>query len=90
MLTNQIDDDNWIGVDVFAIPPLVILFPKQKGSHVRRENGRVHHQDQYYPIPHSLKGRVVQEGPLVIVVILQLLVQQYVSAQGSNLMIRIQ
>ncbi len=58
---------------------------EQEGGGVRREDGRVDHQQQDQPVPHRLERAVVQHCPLVDARRLELVLRQNVSAQWQHL-----
>lgn len=57
----------------------------QEGGGVRREDGRVDHQQQDQPVPHRLERAVVQHCPLVDARRLELVLRQNVSTQRQHL-----
>ncbi len=58
---------------------------EQEGGGVRREDGRVDHQQQDQPVPHRLERAVVQYCPLVYARRLELVLRKDVSAQRQHL-----
>ncbi len=57
------------------------LLVEQEGGDVRREDGGVDDEDEDQPVPHSLEGRVVQDGEAVHARRLQLVLGQHLSTQ---------
>lgn len=55
VLTNEIDDDDWVVAVFLGFAGIVVLFTKEERSDVRGEDCRVHNQDQDYPVPYRFE-----------------------------------
>lgn len=80
----QVDHHDGV-VAVLLVALVRLLLAEQEGGHVRREDGRVHHQQKDDPVPHGLERRVVEDGPLVHRGLLQFVLGKNVSSQGQHL-----
>lgn len=62
---DQVHHVEWrAGVATFASPLLPDVV-EEEGGRVGCEDGRVDDEQQDQPVPHSLEGAVVEDGPLV-------------------------
>ena len=65
-------------------------FCEHEGSHVRRDDSRVHHEEKDQPVPNGFEGGVVKNSPWVYLGRFDFVFRQNISTQGHDLGLKIQ
>lgn len=82
LLTNQVNDDDGVFAVLLILSVVEIGLAQKEGGHVGREDGRVHDENEYDPVPHCLEGRVVEDGVVVDLGVLKFVLWQDIGAEG--------